>query len=65
MLLPKGDPDNPMSWSDTEEKFMKLTAPLRSEHGARRVMELVRGLERTDGAALVAAVAVVARAGGR
>ena len=65
VLLPKGDPENPMSWSDMEEKFMKLIAPLGNAQGARRVMELVRDVERTDGATLVAAVAKVARAGER
>ena len=62
VLLPKGDPENPMTWDDMEDKFMKLTEPLRNVTAARRVIEIVRDVERTDGATLVAAITAAAHA---
>lgn len=65
ILLPKGDPENPMSWDDTETKFMKLTAPLGDAPAARRIIEAVRSLERSDGAAIAATIAAMAASGRR
>jgi 2-methylcitrate dehydratase PrpD len=65
ILLPKGDPENPMSWDDMETKFLKLTAPIGDARGARRIIDAVRSLERSDGAALMAVVDAMARSARR
>ena len=61
ILLPKGDPENPMTWEDVETKFMKLSAPLGNAPAGRRVVQAVRTIERCDGASLVAAIDAMAR----
>ena len=65
ILLPKGDPENPMTWEDTETKFMKLTDPLGNAPAGRRIVEAVRTLERSDGAILIDAIDALARSARR
>ncbi len=59
MTHPKGDPENPMTWDDTEKKFLGMVAPLGRPEQAARVADIVRRLEEYRGKALVAAIADV------
>ena len=59
--LPKGDPENPMTWEDTRTKFMKLTDPLGNPPAGRHIVEAVRTLERSDGAILADAIDAMVR----
>lgn len=43
--FPKGDPRNPLTDREIEEKFDALAAPVLSDHGRRRVKDAVWGLE--------------------
>lgn len=61
ILLPRGDPENPMSWQDMESKFMQLTDPLGNAPAGKHLVQAVRTLERCDGASLVAAIEAIAR----
>lgn len=60
MISPKGDPDNPMSWEDTQTKFLDLVAPIGRAAEAEAVARLVHALEDTDGATLVRAITAAA-----
>jgi 2-methylcitrate dehydratase PrpD len=60
MISPKGDPQNPMTWEDVEYKFLLMVEPLGNVNGAVRIMELIRTLEKTDSATLVAGINAVA-----
>ena len=53
---PKGDPSNPMTWRDTEEKFLALTTP-NIESGAEKIIEVVRSVEEHQGDHLVSVIA--------
>lgn len=59
--LPKGDPENPMTWDDTVTKFIKLTEPLAAPDAIRHIVDLVHAIEKTDGATLVRAIVTAAR----
>ncbi|MCO5089574.1 MmgE/PrpD family protein [Bosea sp. (in: a-proteobacteria)] len=61
MFSPKGDPENPLSWDDIVEKFMRIVEPLGRPAEARIVADMVGDLERHRGAELVAAINAVAR----
>lgn len=61
VLLPKGDPENPMSWDDTQTKFIKLVAPLGQDATAHQIADIVRRLEQTSGTALLDAIHSLAR----
>lgn len=65
MIYPKGDPENPMTWEDTEMKFLGMVASLGRNEQAARVADIVRHLEQHRGAALVAAIADVVPPGQR
>ena len=55
-LSPKGDPENPMTWEDIVQKFLRLVAPVAVNDKATAVASLVRNLEKTNGRALAAAI---------
>lgn len=62
MSSPKGDPENPMTWEETCHKFMQLVAPLKRPEQARRVADIVGGLDREgDGRMLMAAICAAVR----
>ncbi|MDO4178006.1 MAG: MmgE/PrpD family protein [Phascolarctobacterium sp.] len=42
---PKGDPDNTLTWQETEEKFMHLATPVYGELKARKLCTLIKNLE--------------------
>lgn len=62
VFQPKGDPQTPMTWQETETKFMKLVEPFGSTRRAEAVVHCVRNLEKSDGVNLMAAIAAVVRA---
>ena len=45
---PKGDPRNPLTDAEVEEKFDALAAPVLTEHRRRRLKEVVWSLDRVD-----------------
>lgn len=45
---PKGDPQNPFTWQEAEEKFMHLAAPLYGEETSGNLVRLVERLDRCD-----------------
>jgi len=47
--IPKGEPENPLSWSDLEVKFRGLTDVVLTAAVQDRVIATIRGLERGDG----------------
>ena len=51
-LLPRGDARHPLTWEDVVEKFCRLTSTVLHDSGASGVIEAVRNLENSDGAAL-------------
>jgi 2-methylcitrate dehydratase PrpD len=57
MDLPKGDPQNPMSWEDTVDKFRQVTAQACTADGADRIIGAIRALEDIRVDALVDTIA--------
>jgi len=55
-LTPKGDPKNPMSWEDTENKFYQLIETINSKKQGSRIVELVHNIENTNGSVLMKAI---------
>lgn len=45
---PKGDPDNPMSWEESAEKFMTLAEPICGRQKAEALCALVKNLDEVD-----------------
>ncbi len=43
--FPKGEPENPLSWDEMQEKFTEWSAPAIGEERARQVIEQVSALE--------------------
>lgn len=54
VLVPKGEPANPMSWADLERKFRAATEGVIDDRFAEAVIESVRSLERGDCSELAA-----------
>lgn len=48
LSYPKGDPENPLSWEELIDKFLRLTGPVFSGAKCRRIIDAVRGLERVS-----------------
>ena len=46
--LPKGDPENPWSRSEIEDKFHRMVSKMVSEKGRREIIEYVNRLEAKD-----------------
>ena len=46
--IPKGEPENPLSWSDLEDKFRGLTETVLATAVQDRVIATIRDLEHTD-----------------
>ena len=46
---PKGDPQNPMTWNDTCEKFKTLAHDIIGDAKAEKCIDLVSHLESVDG----------------
>ena len=42
---PKGEPENPVSWTDTRNKFFGLAQPLVGDEKAEAIYEFVYNLE--------------------
>jgi len=59
--LPKGDPDNPMSWRDMQDKFDRLLAPLDQPVAVADLFTELRDVERSDGAQLMSHISALAR----
>ncbi len=57
----KGGPDNPMGWDDVEHKFLELVKPLGFGEQAACIVQMVRGVEETNGVDLVNAINVLVR----
>ena len=55
-LIPKGDPKNPMSWEDTENKFYQLIESIDSTKQGSRIVDLVHNIENTNGSILMKAI---------
>ena len=45
---PKGDPDNPMSWEESAEKFITLAKPICGRQKAEALCALVKNLDEAD-----------------
>ncbi|MFW6054949.1 MAG: MmgE/PrpD family protein [Thermodesulfobacteriota bacterium] len=45
---PKGDPENPLTWSELEEKFHDLTAPVYDLKTRTEIVDTVRSLNSND-----------------
>jgi 2-methylcitrate dehydratase PrpD len=45
---PKGDPSNPMSYEELEDKFKKLASTIIAIDKVKRIVQLVRDLEKID-----------------
>ncbi len=43
---PKGDPPNPMTWQDSVAKFMALVSPVYGDDRAKKLCDMVSGLEK-------------------
>lgn len=56
---PKGEPSNPLSADDLEAKFLAMTTMVVDRADAKRIGDLVMGLERLPKAEVVAQAAVV------
>jgi 2-methylcitrate dehydratase PrpD len=48
VIAPKGEPENPMTRQEVEEKFFALAAPILREEKARAVIEAVTGLDTSE-----------------
>lgn len=51
-LAPRGDARHPLTWDDVSAKFRRLTSGVVNEAGATALIDGVRNLENSDGAAL-------------
>jgi hypothetical protein len=56
---PKGEPSNPLSADDLETKFLAMTTMVVDRADAKRIGDLVMGLERLPKAEAVAQASVV------
>ena len=61
-LAPRGDARHPLTWDDVTAKFRRLTSGVVGEAGATAVIDCVRNLENSDGAALARSLSGALRA---
>ena len=45
---PKGDPENPLSWSELTDKFRNLVSPVFSKDRQNKIIEKITSIEKEE-----------------